>query len=64
MQIVLTWLGGHQSVGTGSLFRGDGAEVICLHDRPDGDRINVHCGSTHLGPLQTAVQQHWLLDYL
>jgi len=25
-----------------------GAEVICLHDRPDGDRINVHCGSTHL----------------
>jgi len=29
-----------------------------LHDRPDGDRINVHCGSTHLGPLQTAVQQH------
>jgi len=35
-----------------------GAEVICLHDRPDGDRINVHCGSTHLGPLQTAVQQH------
>jgi phosphoglucosamine mutase len=32
-----------------------GAEVICLHDRPDGDRINVNCGSTHLGALQAAV---------
>jgi phosphoglucosamine mutase len=35
-----------------------GAEVICLHDRPDGDRINVNCGSTHLASLQAAVQQH------
>lgn len=35
-----------------------GAEVVCLHDRPDGDRINVNCGSTHLAPLQAAVQQH------
>lgn len=37
------------------VFTALGAEVICLHDRPDGDRINVHCGSTHLGALQTAV---------
>lgn len=35
-----------------------GAEVICLHDRPDGDRINVKCGSTHLEPLRAAVQNH------
>jgi phosphoglucosamine mutase len=41
-----------------SLFRALGAEVICLHDRPDGDRINVHCGSTHLGILKTAVNQN------
>ncbi|HEY9644657.1 MAG TPA: phosphoglucosamine mutase [Coleofasciculaceae cyanobacterium] len=39
-------------------FQAVGATVICLHDRPDGDRINVQCGSTHLGPLQAAVQQH------
>jgi phosphoglucosamine mutase len=40
-------------------FRALGAsEVICLHDQPDGDRINVNCGSTHLGLLQTAVQEH------
>ena len=41
-----------------SLFRELGAEVICLHDRPDGDRINVNCGSTHLGLLKAAVNQH------
>jgi phosphoglucosamine mutase len=35
-----------------------GAEVICLHDQPDGDRINVNCGSTHLNPLKEAVRQH------
>lgn len=40
-------------------FRALGAtEVICLHDQPDGDRINVDCGSTHLGLLQTAVREH------
>ncbi|MBM0742249.1 phosphoglucosamine mutase [Phormidium sp. CLA17] len=39
-------------------FRSLGAEVICLHDQPDGDLINVHCGSTHLGMLQTAVKEH------
>ncbi|NES96018.1 MAG: phosphoglucosamine mutase [Desertifilum sp. SIO1I2] len=37
------------------VFRQLGAQVICLHDRADGDRINVQCGSTHLGALQAAV---------
>jgi phosphoglucosamine mutase len=37
------------------MFQSLGAEVICLHDRPDGDRINVNCGSTHLDVLQAAV---------
>jgi phosphoglucosamine mutase len=35
-----------------------GAEVICLHDQPDGDRINVNCGSTHLEPLRAAMIAH------
>ncbi len=39
-------------------FRALGAEVICLHDQPNGDRINVNCGSTHLAPLQAAVKEH------
>ncbi|MGH2404151.1 MAG: phosphoglucosamine mutase [bacterium] len=32
-----------------------GATVIPLHDEPDGRRINVACGSTHLEPLRRAV---------
>jgi phosphoglucosamine mutase len=39
-------------------FRALGATVICLHDQPDGDRINVNCGSTHLAALQAAVQEN------
>ncbi|HEY9783225.1 MAG TPA: phosphoglucosamine mutase [Leptolyngbyaceae cyanobacterium] len=41
-----------------AVFQQMGAEAICLHDRPDGDRINVNCGSTHLDPLKAAVKQH------
>ncbi len=41
-----------------SVFKSMGAEVICLHNKADGDRINVDCGSTHLGVLQGAVKEH------
>lgn len=37
------------------VFQDLGATVIPLHDRPDGSRINVNCGSTHLRHLQQAV---------
>jgi len=40
------------------VFETMGAEVIPLHDRPDGDRINVGCGSTHLNLLQQTVLEH------
>lgn len=40
------------------VFTAMGAEVICLHETADGDRINVNCGSTHLGALQEAVKTH------
>lgn len=40
------------------LFRELGAEVIELHSEPDGARINVKCGSTHLGGLADAVVHH------
>ncbi len=40
------------------VFQEMGAEVICLHNQPDGDRINVNCGSTHLEILQAAVKEH------
>jgi len=38
-----------------AVFRELGAELTVLHGRPDGDRINQGCGSTHLDPLRQAV---------
>jgi len=55
MRIVLDLAWGAAVNIAPSVFRGLGAEVICLHDRPDGDRINVNCGSTHLQTLQETV---------
>jgi phosphoglucosamine mutase len=40
------------------LWRALGAEVIPLHDDPDGAKINVACGSTHPRPLVEAVLAH------
>ena len=58
MKIVLDLAWG-AAVGLGpAVFRSMGAEVICLHDQADGDRINVNCGSTHLDILQAAVIEH------
>lgn len=37
------------------VFRHLGARVVELHSETDGARINVECGSTHLGPLRDAV---------
>ncbi|HYP24341.1 MAG TPA: phosphoglucosamine mutase, partial [Actinomycetota bacterium] len=36
-------------------FRRAGAEVVALHDSPDGARINVDCGSTSLDTLAKVV---------
>ncbi|MGD1936353.1 MAG: phosphoglucosamine mutase [Cyanophyceae cyanobacterium] len=41
-----------------AVFEEMGATVITLHGRPNGDRINVNCGSTHLETLQAAVLEH------
>jgi len=40
------------------VLRALGASVVPLHCKPDGRRINVACGSTHLDPLQTEVRKH------
>jgi phosphoglucosamine mutase len=39
------------------LFRELGAEVVSLHSEPEGDKINVRCGSTHLDTLAVTVQE-------
>jgi phosphoglucosamine mutase len=58
MRIVLDLAWGAAVHVAPQVFRSLGAEVICLHDQPDGDRINVNCGSTHLAALQAAVAAH------
>lgn len=55
MRIVLDLAWGAAVGLAPAAFREMGAEVICLHDKADGDRINVNCGSTHLASLQAAV---------
>ena len=35
-----------------------GAQVLPLASAPDGENINLNCGSTHPGPLQEAVRLH------
>lgn len=58
MRIVLDLAWGASVKVAPALFKAMGAEVICLHEHPDGDRINVECGSTHLDVLQEAVKLH------
>jgi phosphoglucosamine mutase len=40
------------------LWEALGATTLPLHAEPDGSRINVNCGSTHLDPLRAAVRAH------
>ncbi|MEG4023252.1 phosphoglucosamine mutase [Microcoleus sp. S13C4] len=58
MRIVLDLAWGAAAGLAPAVFAQMGGDVICLHDSPDGDRINVNCGSTHLDSLQAAVLEH------
>jgi phosphoglucosamine mutase len=58
MKIVLDLAWGAAVGLAPAVFTDMGAKVICLHNQPDGDRINVNCGSTHLDILQAAVIEH------
>jgi phosphoglucosamine mutase len=58
MRIVLDLAWGASVELAPLIFQTLGAEVICLHNEANGDRINVNCGSTHLEKLQTAVAEH------
>lgn len=41
-----------------SIFRELGAEVIAIHNKPDGKNINKKCGATDLDSLKVAVEKH------
>ena len=58
MRIVLDLAWGASVHLAPEIFQQLGAEVILLHQLPDGDRINVNCGSTHLATLTRAVKEH------
>ncbi|MBF2076348.1 MAG: phosphoglucosamine mutase [Synechococcales cyanobacterium C42_A2020_086] len=58
MKVVLDLAWGAATQVAPTVFHQMGAEVICLHDIADGNRINVNCGSTHLEPLKAAVLNH------
>jgi phosphoglucosamine mutase len=58
MRVVLDLAWGAAAGLAPAVFAQMGAEVICLHNSPDGSRINVNCGSTHLDSLQAAVLEH------
>ncbi|MFM7472113.1 MAG: phosphoglucosamine mutase, partial [Nodosilinea sp.] len=56
MTVVLDLAWGAATCLGEEVFRATGARVITLHGLPDGDRINVNCGSTHLEPLKAAIK--------
>jgi phosphoglucosamine mutase len=58
MTVVLDMAWGSATRLAEQVFLEAGAKVIALHEVPDGDRINVACGSTHLEPLKAAIQAH------
>lgn len=58
MTVVLDLAWGSATRLAEQVFQATGAEVVTLHGTPNGDHINVHCGSTHLEPLKAAVQAH------
>ncbi len=58
LKVVLDLAWGAATQIAPEVFRAMQADVICLHDQPDGNRINVGCGSTHLDLLQAAVTEH------
>jgi phosphoglucosamine mutase len=58
LKVVLDLAWGAATRTAADVFQALGATVICLHDQPDGDRINVNCGSTHLAMLREAVKHH------
>lgn len=55
MKLVLDCANGAASRLAPKLFRALGAEVITIHDRPDGRNINDHCGSLHSESMQKKV---------
>jgi len=59
IKVVLDCANGAAALLGPELFRGLGAEVIAVYNRPDGRNINAHCGALYPEDLQQkVVQEH------
>ena len=58
MKIVVDCANGSSYAVTPEVLRRLGAEVVVLHNEPNGININDNCGSVHLESLQAAVKEH------
>ncbi|MDA0564290.1 phosphoglucosamine mutase [Streptomonospora sp. S1-112] len=58
LRIVVDCANGAASAVAPEALRRAGADVIAIHDTPDGLNINADCGSTHMEQLQEAVRRH------
>jgi phosphoglucosamine mutase len=57
LKIVIDCANGASYVSAPEALRQLGAEVIIIHNEPDGTNINKKCGSTHMKDLQHYVKQ-------
>ena len=55
LRLVLDCANGAMSVAAPAAFRALGADVMVIHDSPNGRNINAHCGATHVQSLAAAV---------
>ena len=55
IKMVLDCANGAMSEFAPAVMRNLGAEVVVIHNNPDGKNINQECGATHLASLQRAV---------
>ena len=55
LRVVLDCANGAMSVAAPAVFRALGADVVVMHDAPNGRNINDHCGATHVHSLAAAV---------
>ena len=58
MKIVLDCANGAAYEAMPTVLRSLGAELVVIHDRPNGTNINDGCGSTHLESLIRAVKEN------
>nr|WP_116999297.1 phosphoglucosamine mutase [Desertimonas flava] len=55
LKVVVDAANGAASALGPALFAAAGADVVAIHDQPDGRNINQHCGATHTASLAAAV---------